>query len=90
MSTCNIADLRCIYVNELIGSEVLTVLLLGAIYFAFCSYSKIGLKTSIWMGCVFFPIISYYIVGTNAVFAFVTFIISLLGAFLHTRIIGNR
>lgn len=88
--SCSIADLRCTYVNELIGSEVLTVLLLGALFFGFCSYSKIGLKTSIWLSCVFFPVTSYYIVGTTGVFAIITVFISLLGAFLHARIVGNR
>ena len=88
--TCSVADFRCTYVSELIGSEVLAFLILGALYFGLTSYLKIGFRTSIWLSIVIFPILAYYIIGTTFVFALMTLLVSFLLAFLHTRIIGNR
>lgn len=88
--SCDIADFQCTFVNELIGSQILAVLILGALFFAYCSKTRIGFKTTIWLSVVFFPVVSYFIVGTNAVFAIVTFVVALLTAFIHTRITGNR
>lgn len=87
---CSIADLRCIYVNELIGDALFTVLILGAVFFMWASYKRLGLKTTLWLSCVFFPIISYYIVGTTFVFSIITLAIALILALLHNRIVGNK
>ena len=88
--TCSIADFRCTYVSELIGDPILAVLILGALFFAFMSYRRVGLKTTLWLSCVYFPVISYFIVGTTFVFAIVTLVASLSLALLHTRLVGNR
>lgn len=87
---CDIADLRCVYVNELIGSPVLAVILLGLLFFAVAAYKRIGLKTSLWAACVYFPIVSYAIAGTSFGFALATLVVAVSLALLHMRIIGNR
>ena len=87
---CAIEDFRCVYVNELIGSPILTVLILGIAFFAYTSYKRIGLKTTLWLACAYFPVVSYFIAGTSFIFALVTLVVSLLLAFINTRITGNR
>jgi len=87
---CDITDFKCVYVSELIGSPILAVLLLGIAFFAFTSYKRIGLKTTLWLACAYFPVVSYFIAGTSFIFALVTLLVSLLLAFLNARIIGNR
>lgn len=87
---CDILDLRCVWVNELIGSQVLAVLIFGAFFFALCSKTRMGLKTSLWLASAVFPIVSYFIIGTSFVFAIVTFIAALSAALLHMRLVGNR
>ena len=87
---CDILDFRCVWVNEFIGSQILTVLILGALFFTYTSYKKIGLKTTLWLACVFFPIVSLIIVGTSYIFAIVTLLVALLIALIYNIFIGNR
>lgn len=87
---CSIIDLRCVLVNELIGSPTLTVILLGIIFFAFCSYRRVGIKTTLWLSVVYFPVVSYYIAGSSAALAFLTMGVGIIAALFHGRIIGNR
>ena len=87
---CEIIDFRCVLTNELIGSPILTVLLLGVAFFALASYRKFGIKTTLWLSVVYFPVVCYYIAGTGAGLAFVTFVVAIVAALIQTRIIGNR
>ena len=87
---CNVLDLRCVLVSELIGSPTLTILLLGALFFMFCSLKRVGIKTTLWLSVVFFPVVTYYIAGSSAGLAFITAIVAIVAALLHGRIIGNR
>lgn len=88
--TCEIIDFRCVAVNELIGDQIFAVLIAGIFFFAFASYNKVGMKSTLWWAVAYFPIISYFIVGTNFIFAIATFMAALGLALLHTRITGNR
>lgn len=87
---CDVADLRCLYVNELVGDPVLAVLLFGVLFFAFTSYNRVGLKSTLWLAVVVFPIVSYFIIGTTLIIALSTLVVSFLVALIHTRITGNR
>ena len=88
--TCDIIDLRCIYVNDLIGSPILASLILMALFYSLASYNKWGYKTTIWMQIIVLPILFYFIAGTTLAFALATFFVSLAFAILQVRITGNR
>lgn len=87
---CAITDFRCVWVNELIGDPKLAVIIAGIIFFAFASYKRLSFRTTAWVSCVFFPVVSYFVAGTTFVFALMTLVAALLLSFLHTFVIGNR
>jgi hypothetical protein len=87
---CSIIDFRCVIVNELIGDVILVVLIFAIVFFAFASRKKLGLKTTLWTATVVFPIVCYYLIGTNLGFAIATFIVGVALALLHARIVGNK
>ncbi len=44
---CNLLDFRCIFVNELVGSAFLSIIIATMFFFIFSSKIKIGFRTSI-------------------------------------------
>lgn len=44
---CDLLDFRCIFVNELIGSVVLSMILLACAWFVFSSKIKLGFRATI-------------------------------------------
>jgi len=88
--TCDLLDLRCIFVNELIGNVVLTVIISAIVYFIIAGKLRLGFDTTIAFTIPLLLIIGLMFTGFSAIFAFATILIGLLIAFLFNHIIGNR
>ncbi len=89
MASCDVLDFRCIFVNELIGSVLLTVLVGAVFYFIIASKLRWGFDTTI---ATLFPILligGLMLTGFSAVFAFSTVIIGIMVAWIFNKIIGN-
>lgn len=86
---CNLLDLKCIFVNELIGSITLTVILLIIGYFIIASKNKFGFETSMWVLC-FVLLIAGIMFGNLAIFlGFISFIVAILIGIEFSNKIGN-
>ena len=88
--SCNILDVKCVVVNELIGDAFLTLLIAGILFFIFMAKQRAGVKTTIWASTIFFPITSVLIMGSAGVsIAIVTIVAGIFLGLLHSRIIRN-
>jgi len=90
MASCDILDFRCIFVNEIVGSALLSVLFVALLYFIIAGKLKLGFDTTI---VFIFPILligGLMITGFSAVFAFSTVIIGIMVAWVFNEIIRNR
>ena len=88
--TCELLDLRCIFVNELIGSVILTVVISAIAYFIIAGKLRLGFDTTIAFTIPLLLILGLMFTGFSAIFAFATIIIGLLIAFVFNKIIGNK
>lgn len=86
---CDLIDFRCIIVNELIGSAILTVLLATLCYFLIAGKLKWGFDTTVYAIIPVILILGLAFTGFSAVYAFTTFIVGLMLAWLFNKIIGN-
>jgi len=87
---CELLDLRCIFVNELIGSVVLTIIIATIAYFIIAGKLRLGFDTTIAFTIPLLLIFGLMFTGFSAIFAFATIVIGLLIAFVFNKIIGNR
>jgi hypothetical protein len=90
MTSCDILDIPCWFINEIIGSIVLASIFMVFIYFIIAAKLKFGFDTTI---AIFIPvllIIGLMFTGFSVLYAFATFFIALLIAFVFQKIIGNR
>jgi asparagine N-glycosylation enzyme membrane subunit Stt3 len=90
MATCEILDFQCIFVSEIVGSTVLAVILALILYFIIASKMRLGFDTTIALLLPIIAIFGLMLSGFSAVYAFATFVVALLVAWLFNRIIGNR
>lgn len=90
MAVCDILDLRCVIVNELIGSTILAILIGFIFYFIIAGKLKWGFDTTIALIVPVGLIFGVMFTGFSAIYAFATFFIGLLLAFVINVIIGNR
>jgi hypothetical protein len=87
---CDILDLKCIFVNEIVGSTVLAIVLGLILYFIIASKNRFGFDTTVTF---LFPVIFIFglaITGFSIIFAFATIIIGLMVAWIFNKLIGNR
>lgn len=87
---CDIFDLRCILVNELIGSAFLAMLFVALIYFLLAGKLRWGFDTTITLA---FPILlasGLVIYGFAAVYAFGTLLAGVILALAFLRLVGNK
>lgn len=87
---CDILDIRCVLVNELIGSSILAMIFVVIIYLVVAGKLRFGFETTITLA---FPIIAgfgLYVYGIQAIYAFGTVFIGLLLAMVYLRLIGNK
>lgn len=87
---CELLDMRCFIVNELIGSVGLSILLFGILYFIAASRTRLGFETTLTLSI---PIILIFAIGVgqlNILMAFITVIVGIMLAWIFDRIIGNK
>jgi len=83
---CDILDLRCIFVNELVGSVTLTAILLAVAYFIIASKSRLGFDTTIILALPIILIVSLMVGGFAVIYAFATVLIAIMLAWLFDKI----
>ncbi len=87
---CDLLDLRCIFVSEIVGSVVLTVLIATLLYFMIAAKLRLGFDSTIAFAFPILLIAGLAFAGFSAVFAFWTVIIGMLVAWILNVLIGNR
>ncbi len=90
MTSCDLLDLKCIFVNELIGSAVLSVLIAAIIFFIFSSKLKIGFRTAFVVSIPMLLLFGMMLGGFSAIYAFITVLLGFLIASIVQKIISGR
>lgn len=86
---CDILDIRCIFMNELIGSTVLTMIFVAMLYFIIASKLKFGLDTTIGLAIPFILIGGMMFTGFSAIYAFSTVIVGIGLGWAFQKIVKN-
>lgn len=90
MAGCDVLDLRCIFVNELIGSVALTGIFVVIIYFMIASKLRFGADTTLAFSIPFILLGALAVGIISPVMAFITMLVGFMAAELFTRIIAGR
>lgn len=90
LMTCDILDVKCIVVNELIGSPTLAIIIFAILYFIIASKIKLGFKTTITLSIPFTLAFASLIIGFSIIYAIGSLVAGLLLAMLLLRLIGNK
>ena len=90
MAGCDILDIQCLFVSELIGSVTLTIVLATIFYFLVASKMKFGFDTTIALSIPVLLIFASAFGGFSIVFAFATIIAAIIIAWLFDRMTGNK
>jgi len=90
MASCDILDIRCLFVSELIGSVTLTIVLFAIFYFIIASKMRFGFDTTVLFAIPILLIISLALGGFAVVYALSGFITAIILSWIFQRIIGNR
>ena len=90
MVACDLLDLRCIFVSELVGSVTLAVVLAAMLFFIFSSRIKIGFRTTIVVSIPILLLFGLAIGSFSALYAFLTLFIGIIIAIIFQRMIGNK
>jgi len=83
-------DLRCIFVNELVGSAFLSIIIATIFFFIFSSKIKVGFRTSIVVAVPVLLIFGLTLTGFSALYAFITVLVGFMLAAVFQKLIGNR
>lgn len=84
---CDILDVRCIFVNEIVGDVTLSIVLFAILYFIMASKLKLGFDTTISLALPLILMGGLMIAGFTAIFAFATVIGGVMLAWIFQRII---
>lgn len=87
---CELLDLRCIFVSELVGNVTLAVILGAIIYFVTASKLRWGFDSTIAFGFPFLLILGLSFAGFSAIYAFATVIIGMMLGWIFTEIFRGR
>lgn len=87
---CELLDLRCIFVNELVGTVTLSLVVGAILYFVFASKAKLGFETTLAFAVPLILLLGIAIGGITAILAFLTVGVGILIAYVFNKIIGNR
>lgn len=90
MAVCELLDIRCMIVSELVGSVILSILLGAVFYFIIAAKLRWGFDTTIVLAFPLLLIIGLTIAGFSIIYAFGTAIVGLLLAWIFQEIIRNR
>lgn len=88
--TCDIFNLKCIIVNELIGNSLLTVILAAIAFFIFASKIRFGFDTTIALGFIYVCLITLVVGGLIPFLVILVIFIALYVAYYLNKIYGNR
>ena len=89
MVGCDLLDFRCIFVNEIVGSAFLAVILAAIIFFIFAGKMKVGFRITFVLAIPVLLIIGSAISGFPILYAFITILVGLMLAVIIQKIIGN-
>ncbi len=90
MPSCDLLDIRCIFVNELVGSAFLAMIIATIFFFIFSSKIKVGFRTSIVVAVPILLIFGLTLTGFSTLYAFITVLIGFMLAAVFQKLIGNR
>lgn len=90
MVSCDVIDLKCFFVNEIIGSIALTTILMVLIYFVIAARLKFGFETTMYGAIPVVLILGLMFSGFQPIYAFLTFLAAMLVSIIIQRFIGNR
>lgn len=85
----NLLDWRCIFVNEIIGSAVLAVIVFAILFFIVAMKMKFGFDTTLVVAVPIILIFALTTAGMGAIMAFVTVIAAFMMAWIF-RIIFEK
>ncbi len=87
---CELLDFRCIFVNELVGSVVLSMILLAGAWFVFAARMKMGFRTIISVTIPLILIAALAVSSISIPLFFLTVMGGLLIGNLFSKLISNR
>jgi hypothetical protein len=87
---CDLLDLKCIFMNELIGSVMLTLVLAVVFYFIVASRTKLGFDVTIALAIPIIIIMSLMLTSFSVIFAIFTIIVGIMAAWIIQIVVGNR
>ena len=90
MASCDILDLRCIFLNEIFGSVLLAVIFVAMFYFVVASKLRFGFDTTLAMAVPILLIGGMMFAGFSAIYAFITVIIGVMLGWVFQQVIRAR
>ena len=88
--TCDILDWRCIFVNELVGSTALAILLIAVLYFIWASKIRLGFDKTVITAIPLLLITALVISYFSAIYAFATLIGAVLLGWIFLKVFELR
>lgn len=88
MASCDLLDLRCIFVNELVGSAVLSVVLTAILVFVFADKNNLGFRTTLLTSVPFLLMFGLILSSFSAIYAFITIIVGIMLGAIFMKIIS--
>lgn len=86
---CEILDVRCIFMNELIGSAILTAIFIAVLYFIVASKTRLGFDATLAFAIPLLLIVGIAFTGFTALYAFITVIVGIMLGWIFQSIIKN-
>lgn len=90
MAICDVLDLRCIFVNEIVGSVLLTAVFSVIIYFIIAAKLRLGFDTTIAFLLPIILIFGLMLTGFSTIYYVITIFVGILVAWVFNEIIRNR
>lgn len=87
---CDVLDVRCIVVNELIGDPILTMLIATVVYFIIASKMKLGFETTLTFLIPVALVIGSVVAGFGVIYAFTALVVGIMLSLVVLRLIGNK
>lgn len=87
MVCSNLLDWRCIFVNELIGSPLLAVVIFAILFFIVAAKMKFGFDTTLVVAVPIILIFALTTAGMGAIMAFVTLLAGFMLAWIWRVIV---
>lgn len=86
---CEILDIRCIFMNELIGNALLATIFLAVLYFIIASKIRLGFDATLVFAVPMILIVGISFGGFPALYAFITVILGMMIGWIFQSIIKN-